>query len=58
MHTYDTSVHIECKHIYDDPGVRDVNLTLVVQGSGVGSAYIFIFFGLKYKHDDSRFMVI
>jgi len=56
MHTYNTSVHIECKHTYDDTGVRDVNLMLVVQGSDVGSAYIFIFFCLNY--DNCRSMVI
>ena len=56
MHTYYTSVHIECKHIYDCTGVRRVNFMLVVQGSDVGSAYIFIFFGLNY--DDCCSMVI
>jgi len=28
MHTYNTSVHIQCEAIYDNTGVRDVNFML------------------------------
>jgi hypothetical protein len=46
IHTYNTSVHIQCKAIYDNTGVRDVNFML-------SKAEVFVVYTYSYSLAES-----